>query len=125
MAQQPFQSCVDACNACADACDFCAISSLQEPDTKVMARCIALAIDCAQMCRLAAGFIARGSEVSTVICQACIQLCEDCREECAQYKMPHCKACEKACHDCINACRNMIVAMSTTHRDSRAGMATH
>lgn len=51
MAQQQYESCIEACNTCADACDYCAASCLQEADVKTMARCIALDMDCAQACR--------------------------------------------------------------------------
>ena len=52
MQNQNFQSCIDACNDCADACDMCISACLKEDDVKMMARCIALDIDCAQLCRL-------------------------------------------------------------------------
>ena len=66
MAHQQFQSCIEACNDCADACDHCAAACLQEQDVKMMARCIALDVDCAQICRLAASFMARGSQFAEV-----------------------------------------------------------
>ena len=53
MTHQEFRECIDACNACAAACDNCATACLAEEDVKMMARCIALDIDCAQICRLA------------------------------------------------------------------------
>lgn len=59
MASEQFQSCIEACYACAATCDNCAASCLQEEDVKMMARCIALDIDCAQICRLAALYGAR------------------------------------------------------------------
>jgi hypothetical protein len=40
----------------------CATKCLQEPDVKRMARCIALDMDCAAICRLASGYMAPGSE---------------------------------------------------------------
>lgn len=73
--QQQYQSCIDACNACADACDMCSTACLQEDDVKMMARCIALDMDCAQICRLAAAFMARGSEFAGALCQLCAQIC--------------------------------------------------
>lgn len=54
MGNQQFRSCIEACHACAVACDNCAVSCLQEEDVKMMARCIALDMDCAQICRMAA-----------------------------------------------------------------------
>src|SRR4051812_22439675 len=62
MASSPYAACIEACNACALACDRCAAACLEEDDPKPMARCIALDIDCAALCRLAAGFMGRDSE---------------------------------------------------------------
>ncbi|RYZ27031.1 MAG: four-helix bundle copper-binding protein, partial [Sphingobacteriales bacterium] len=56
MPNQQFASCIEACYSCAAACDFCAASCLQEEDVKMMARCIAMDMDCAQICRLAASY---------------------------------------------------------------------
>lgn len=110
MSHQINQACVDACNACADACDRCATACLQEPDVKMMARCIALDIDCAAICRLAAGYMARGSEFDSEICRLCAQICQACGEECGNHQMAHCQACAKACMDCADECRRMTPA---------------
>ena len=83
MPHEQFKSCIDACFACAEACDHCAASCLQEKDVKAMARCIALDIDCAEICRLAAGYMSRGSECARDLCALCAQVCETCGEECA------------------------------------------
>ena len=94
------QACVDACNACADACDYCSVSCLQETHAHMMARCIALDMDCAAICRVAAGFMARRSECMTQICKLCADICKACGEECAKHPMDHCQACARACHVC-------------------------
>lgn len=110
MTQEQFKSCIDACYACAATCDRCAASCLQEQDVKMMAQCIALDIDCADICRLAAGYMARGSELSGVICQACAQVCQACGDECAKHQMGHCQECAQACHRCADECRRMAGA---------------
>jgi hypothetical protein len=107
MQRQQFASCIDACNDCAGACDRCAAACLQEPDPKTMARCIALDIDCAQLCRVAAGFMARGSEASDALCQACADLCDICAGECGKHPMQHCQECAAACSRCAAECRKM------------------
>jgi hypothetical protein len=96
-----------ACNACADACDHCAASCLQEDNVKMMARCIALDIDCAQICRLAASVMARGSEMSPQVCEVCALICEACGEECARHEAAHCQECAEACRRCAQECRAM------------------
>ncbi|MDO9635493.1 MAG: four-helix bundle copper-binding protein, partial [Thiobacillus sp.] len=93
MPHTEFASCIEACNDCAVACDRCAAACLQEPDPKPMARCIALDIDCAALCRLAAGFMARGSEFAQAVCALCAQICETCGAECSQHPHELCQAC--------------------------------
>ncbi|MEO6279354.1 four-helix bundle copper-binding protein [Roseateles sp.] len=100
-------ACREACNACADACDRCATACLQEPDVKPMAHCIALDMDCAALCRLAAGAIARGSEFSKRICGLCALLCDTCGKECGNHQHQHCQDCATACAECAAACRRM------------------
>lgn len=107
MPHDPYQLCIDACDACAAACDRCAVSCLEERDVRSMGRCVELDIDCAQICRLAAGYMARGSEFAHTMCQVCADVCEACAQECAQHPMDHCQECAKACRACAQACREM------------------
>lgn len=101
------QSCIDACNACASACDYCAASCLREEDPKMMADCIAFDIDCAQLCRTAAGLMARGSNLAKALCAVCAQACERCAEECGRHTAQHCRDCAAACRRCAEECRRM------------------
>lgn len=86
-------------------------------DANAMARCIALDIDCAQICRVAAGFMARGSQSVADICRACAAVCDACAAECAQHQMEHCQRCADACRQCAEACRRM----AGTEQQSHAG----
>lgn len=110
MSHQKFKSCIDACYACAAACDHCATACLQEQDVKMMARCIALDMDCADVCRMAAAYMARGSELAKAICQLCAEVCQACGDECAKHQMGHCQECAQACHRCADECRRMAAA---------------
>lgn len=107
MAHQTYETCIEACNACASACDHCAIACLQEQDVKMMARCITLDIDCAAICRLAAGYMARDSAFAKPLCQLCAQVCQACGDECAKHPTDHCQACAEACRRCAEVCRSM------------------
>ena len=104
---RPDQTCIDACNDCANACDTCAGACLREDDVKMMARCIALDVDCAQLCRLAAAVMARGGEAASTVCSACAAVCEMCAEECGKHAMQHCQDCAAACRACAAECRKM------------------
>lgn len=99
-----FDSCIAALNACAHACDHCAVACLQESDPHTMARCIALDMDCAQLCRLTAGYLARSSELSAELCKLCARACKACAEECSLHSMDHCRRCAQACRECAEAC---------------------
>lgn len=107
MALDQFKACIDACYASAAACDHCAASCLQEQDIKPMARCIALDMDCAQVCRLAASLMARGSEFASALCTLCADICAACGDECGKHSMDHCQQCAQACRRCADECRRM------------------
>ena len=108
MAHDLNADCIAACNACADACDHCSTACLQELDVKPMARCIALDMDCAALCRLAASCIARDSEFAKRLCSLCALVCDTCGEECARHGHDHCRHCALTCKTCAEACRRMV-----------------
>lgn len=104
MPHEKYTECIEACNECAVACSHCAASCLKHNDVKLMARCIALNVDCAAICELAMAAMARGSEYATAICRLCADICQACGDECAMHKAHHCQECTEACHRCAEAC---------------------
>jgi hypothetical protein len=110
MSHEQFQSCIEACNDCATACDHCASACLSEADVKKMARCIALDVDCAEICRVASAYMGRSSELAGIVCDACAEICEACAAECEKHDMQHCKQCAEACRRCAEECRRMVGA---------------
>jgi hypothetical protein len=123
MAHQQYSSCIEACDQCAIACNHCSTACLQEDDVKMMARCIALDVDCADICRLASAAMARGSEQAPAICALCADLCEACGDECSKHAMDHCQACAEACRRCAQECRRMSQAPKAAARPAAAGHA--
>ena len=107
MTRDQLQSCIEACYSCATTCDTCASACLREDDVKMMTNCIALDIDCADICRVAAGYMARGSRLASSICQTCADICDACADECAKHEAQHCKDCADMCRRCAQECRNM------------------
>jgi len=101
------EACLRACNESAAACLQCATACLEEDDPKPMARCIALDLECADICRLAAASIARGGEHRHAICALCADACRSCAAECSKHGMDHCKRCAEACTRCADACLAM------------------
>jgi hypothetical protein len=96
------------------------VSCLGEQDVKMLARCIALDVDCAAVCRLAAGAKARGSECAAAICEACAQVCDACGQECNRHTaMSHCQACAQACMRCAQECRRMAQELTREGKTGR------
>ncbi len=73
----------------------------------MMARCIALDLDCSAACQFAAAAMARNSPHAKAICALCASICQACADECAKHDAEHCKACAAACERCAEECRQM------------------
>lgn len=93
MAHEEFKTCIAACYECATECDHCAVACTNEADPKPMARCIALDLDCAEICRLAASYMGRDGEFAMAVCGDCAEVCEACAAECEKHSMEHCRRC--------------------------------
>ncbi len=94
---------------CAALCNYCSTACLDEKNVSMMARCIKLDMDCAQLCELTAAFVSRGSEHAKHVMKECLEVCVKCAEECGKHAdMEHCKECAEACRRCAEACRTML-----------------
>ncbi|WP_225776328.1 four-helix bundle copper-binding protein [Pseudomonas sp. Marseille-Q5115] len=102
-----YDDCIEECLRCALACESCASACLQEQDTQMMANCIKLDRDCADMCKLAAMLMARQSPLAKEFCALCAKACKACGDECGKHDDDHCQNCAKACHACAQACEAM------------------
>lgn len=90
---------------CALTCEMCATECLQEDDVKMMAECIRLDRDCADLCNQAAILLQRGSKIGHQYLLICEEICRMCGEECKKHStMDHCKKCAEACMQCAEAC---------------------
>jgi hypothetical protein len=95
---QKLLNCVSECNKCMSDC-------LNEEDVSMMARCIELNTDCAEICALTASFLARNSESADTLLALCGEICQACGDECAKHEANHCLKCSAICHDCAEACQ--------------------
>lgn len=107
MSHEQYQSCIEACFRCAEACEHCATACLGEADVAKMAECIRLDRDCADICLLAAAYMARDSRHAKALCELCADVCETCGAECAKHSHSHCQECAEACRRCAEECRRM------------------
>lgn len=89
---------------CALACEACAKESLDDQDITLMARCIELDRDCADICFQAVRLLQRDSELAHQYLVICEEACRLCAEECSKHDHDHCRRCAKACQKCEAAC---------------------
>ena len=105
---------IDACLTCEQSCTSCADSDLAEQDIAEMSRCIALCIECSDVCGLVARSLSRTSRwdefVIHRLLQACVRTCTNSAEECTRHAEHHrhCAICAKACRACARACSDLL-----------------
>ena len=108
MSHKTNESLITTLNNCAAVCNHCITACLEEDDVKMLANCIKLDIDCAEMCNFTAGLIARGSAHASHLMAECADICNACADECEKHThMEHCKECAEACRKCAEACLQM------------------
>ncbi|SER94223.1 protein of unknown function [Gracilibacillus ureilyticus] len=97
---QTLHDCMAECNHCFDAC-------LQEDDVKMMAKCIRLDRECADICNYLEQAISRNSPYVSDLAAVCAKICEDCGNECKKHDTDHCQKCAEACFKCAEACKKL------------------
>lgn len=106
------QNCAATCNTCADAC-------LSEDDVRMLAKCIGLNADCADVCTTTARLAGRvGHHQHAVMrhqVEACQEICRLCAEECERHEHAHCKVCAESCRACEAMCGQMLERMMAVH----------
>jgi hypothetical protein len=102
------QTCLENCVEASQVCEWCADECAGEGEG--MARCLRLCRDVADLTSLHARFMARDSNYSAVLAEACAGACEECAEECEQHEADHCQVCAEVLRDCAESCRAMASA---------------
>ena len=102
-------ACLEACVECLIACEMCSDACLGEDNVAMLATCIRLDRDCAEVCAAAIRVMARGGPLAGVLCSACADACDACAAECEQHAAlhDHCRMCAEACRKCAETCRAM------------------
>ncbi len=102
-----YEECIQACLECMEACNRCYSSCLSEENVKMMAGCIRLDRECADICAFAAKSMQSSSPFAKQICELCAEICEACGNECKKHEAEHCQRCAEACFKCAEVCRGM------------------
>ena len=87
---------------------------------QMLARCIRLDLDCADVCDATGKILSRQTafepQMARAALDACAQACRLCGEECeqhAEHGMEQCRICAEACRRCESACNNLLSAIGT------------
>jgi hypothetical protein len=105
--EQCIQNCLDCHRICLETIAYC----LQQGGKHAEAAHIRLLQDCAQICATSADFMIRGSDLHTLTCAACAQICARCATACEQMgNDAQMKACAEVCRRCAESCRQMAGA---------------
>ena len=94
------QSQQDVLSACITACERCAAACLREQDVNMMARCISLTRDCADICALSSRLVTRDSEYAAQLAPVRAAVCQACADECGHHAHRYCQECTEACRRC-------------------------
>src|SRR5262245_45631553 len=97
---------------CALACEACGAACLNEDNVTMMARCIELDRDCAELCMQGVKLFLRDSELAPSFLTVCEEACRMCADECSKHEYDHCQHCADACERCAEACREKRSTLS-------------
>jgi hypothetical protein len=89
---------------CAIVCESCETACLNEDNITLLARCIELTRDCADICMLGSRIVQRESEIEEDFRKLIVTMCNMCAEECRKHTHEHCKVCAEECEACAQAC---------------------
>jgi hypothetical protein len=98
------RECIEICNEAATVCEWCADECLGSEE---MEKCARLCRDVADIASLHARFMARDSNYSDRLAEACADVCEECAEECSRHDADHCQLCAEVLQECAEHCRSM------------------
>lgn len=89
---------------CAIVSESCETACLNEDNITLLARCIELTRDCADICMLGARIVQRESEIEEEYRKLIVSMCLMCAEECRKHAHEHCRICAEECEACAQAC---------------------
>lgn len=82
---------------------------IAERENKKLKRCMMLAQECADICRVTAVVVERKSENSDEFLKLCAKICNYCAEECKKYNIDYCQKCAQVCSNCFEMCTRHIM----------------
>jgi hypothetical protein len=105
------QTCIDDCQECWTMCTETVQHCLQKGGRHADEKHIILLLDCADICRTAADFMLRGSDMYPQVCEVSTEVCDRCADSCQQMADDEMmRDCAEVCRRCAESCRQMAGA---------------
>lgn len=109
MAHQNHKEIISTLNECIAECIHCSTACSEEKEAHMLAKCVKLNNDCAEICQLAVSYLCRDSENADSLLEECAKVCEACATECEKHNhMEHCRRCAEVCRKCADACHQSV-----------------
>ena len=99
--------CLQNCRECQRTCMETASFCLQLGSEIASGPVIRLLLDCAEICQTSANFMLRNSDLHSITCGACAEICTRCATECERIDNAQMRACAEVCRRCAESCREM------------------
>jgi hypothetical protein len=101
-------ACVELCIDCHDACLKAIRHCLRKGGRHGDPRHLGLLMDCAEICRINADFLDRGSERQGLLGPLCLEVCERCVHICEAFLGDvTLRQCADICWTCAESCRRL------------------
>lgn len=112
MPSSEFLSCMKSCGECAVMCEQCSHHCLHMGGEHASPEHQGLLRDCAEICGLAACFLARSSHHAAHLCRECAEICNACAQSCERLGKGDTMMteCARVCRDCAESCERMAGA---------------
>ena len=106
---QAMQECIAECSECHNTCLGTVRHCLELGGRHADPAHIGLLLDCADICRVSADFMLRGSERHALTCGVCADVCQACADDCERMAGADTVMlrCADVCRRCASSCRRM------------------
>ncbi|WLR49818.1 four-helix bundle copper-binding protein [Bacillus tianshenii] len=99
---------IEILHKCMAACNHCYEECLKDKYTEMLAECIRLDRECADMCGYLEQALVRGTPFVTDLAGVCATICEACGNECQKQDYEHCRKCADVCFKCAKECKDLV-----------------
>lgn len=102
------EECIDNCLGCYETCLKTAMYCLRAGGKHAAPEHIRLLLDCAEICKVSADFMIRGSELHKEVCGVCADICKKCADDCSSFEDDtEMQSCADICRLCEQSCTEM------------------